>query len=136
MPGWRWVIAGGFLSLWVLGVHAQEPAKQNFDLPADLAVTTFKLFSRQSGRGLIADADLVRGIRTNAVRGDFTPRDAIDRMLVKTGLASTEDPKNGAFVVHRENPGPNGQRAARPTTRARPEKPSQPFSNQQPLIKS
>lgn len=84
--------------------EAQEAAKYRFDLPADLAARTFKLFSVQSGRGLIADADLVREVRTNTVKGEFTPADAAARLLVGTGLTALEDPKNGAFVVHRKNP--------------------------------
>ena len=99
---------------------AGEPGKRDFNLPPDLAVRTFKLFSEQSGRGLIADADLVRGIRTNAVQGQFSIREVLERMLAGTGLVAKEDPKNGAFVVHRETPRPNGPRAALKTASDRP----------------
>lgn len=107
-------------SLIVVAVHAQDPVKRNFDLPSDFAAKTFKLFSEQSGRGLIADADLVRDVRTNAVKGEFTAGDAAGRMLARTGFVAREDPKNGAFVVHRESPDPNGQRAALMTASDRP----------------
>lgn len=101
-------------------LRGKDAATSNFDLPSDYAARTFKLFSGQSGRGLIADADLVRGVRTQPVKGAYTPGDALARMLAGTGLWATEDPKNGAFVVHRENPDPNDQRAAPPTGSGRP----------------
>jgi iron complex outermembrane receptor protein len=87
---------------------------------AGAAEKTLKLFSEQSGRGLIAAAETAMNVRTNAVRGQFTAREALDRMLAKTGLVAKEDPKNGAFVVHREIPDPNGRRAAQTPTRDRP----------------
>jgi hypothetical protein len=102
--------------------QAQEPAKYRFDLPADLAARTFKLFSVQSGRGLIADADLVREVRTNVVQGEFTPAEAAARLLAGTGLAAQEDPKNGAFVIHRKNPASAGpHRAAAPAPTHEPD---------------
>ena len=110
-PAWPWI---ALWLAWPFLVFAAEttPEKRDFDLPPDLAVRTFKLFSEQSGRGLIADADLVRNVRTNAVRGRFPVAEVLRRMLAGTGLVAQEDPKNGAFVVHRETPRPNGPRAA------------------------
>lgn len=106
-------------------VLAQSPESftRAFDVPAGVAEKTLKLFSEQSGRGLVVAAEMAITIRTNAVRGQFTPRAAIDRMLARTGLVAKEDPKNGAFVVHREIPDPNGQRAAPTTGRGRPIEP-------------
>jgi iron complex outermembrane receptor protein len=112
------------LALFVATVSAQsdEGHARVFDLPADVAEKTLKLFSEQSGRGLIVAAEMAIEIRTNAVRGRFTPREALERMLERTGLVAKEDPKNGAFVVHRETPDPNGPRAVPGATRSRPQK--------------
>lgn len=115
------IVARCALFLVSLALHAQEPAAREFNLPPDLAVRTFSLFSEQSGRGLIADADLIRGVTTNAVRGKYTVREVLDRALAGTGLVAKEDPKNGAFVIHREKPRPNGQRAALKTASDRPQ---------------
>lgn len=104
-----------------LAFPANEPATREFNLPSDLAVRSFSLFSAQSGRGLIADAELIKGITTNAVRGQYTVHEVLDRALAGTGLVAKEDPKNGAFVIHREKPRPNGQRAALTTASARPQ---------------
>ena len=93
---------------------------RTFNLPADQAEKTLKLFSEQSGRGLIMGADAVGATRTNDVRGDFTAPEALSRMLAGTGFVATQDEKSGAFVVHREKPGPNGARAAQSTPSDRP----------------
>jgi iron complex outermembrane recepter protein len=110
----------GIFSLVAAAVQAQESGKRSFDLPSDLAAKTFKLFSEQSGRGMIADADLVRDVRTNSVKGEFSPSDAAGRMLASTGFVAREDPKNGAFVVYRESPDPNVRRAVHPPGSNRP----------------
>jgi hypothetical protein len=115
----RW-LAVYAISLLLAAGHAQEPTKRTFDLPSALAARTFKLFSEQSGRALIADADLVRDVWTKPVKGEFTPGDAVTRMLAGTGFTAREDPKSGAFVIYRENPGPNGQRAAQMMASDRP----------------
>ncbi len=105
---------------------AAEPLR-TFDLPADPAEKTLKLFSEQSGRGLIMGADAVGATRTNAVSGKLTAPDALARMLAGTGFVATQDEKSGAFVVHAENPRPKADRAApaapsdRPKTNPAPE---------------
>ncbi|MGH7956636.1 MAG: STN domain-containing protein, partial [Opitutaceae bacterium] len=89
-----------------------DSAKRSFNLPADGAERTLKLFSEQSGRALLVATKVVKGIQTNAVQGELTAREALDRMLAGTGLVPAQDEKNGAFTVRRENSGPNAPRAA------------------------
>ena len=83
-------------------VAATSPAaeKRRFDVPADVAEKTLKLFSEQSGRALIVGGQTASNVHTRPVRGHFTAREALDRMLSGTGLVAKEDPENGAFVVH------------------------------------
>ena len=87
---------------------AQE-SKRQFSLPADIAPKTLKLFSEQSGRPLLADAHLVRTVKTNEVKGEFTVDEAMDRMLAGTGLIAAKDEKSGAFTVTRGR-APNAER--------------------------
>lgn len=96
---------------------AVEVAKRKFDLPADAAEKSLKLFSEQSGRGLIAASDIVSGVRTNQVRGEFTPHEALDRMLSGTGLVAAPDERSGSFTVRRQrnDPEENDARAALPS---------------------
>ena len=100
--------------------RAADEAKKNYDLPAGDAAGVLKQFSEVSGRETLFAADVVRGVRTAAVQGEFTPKEALDRMLANTGLTATQDAKTGAFGVRREAPSPNVQRAAQTEKSARP----------------
>lgn len=90
---------------------ADAPDKKSFNLPADAAEKTLKLFSEQSGRGVVFLSARVRGIRTNPVRGQLTPREALDRMMEGTMLVASLDEKTGAFAIRRETADPNAPRA-------------------------
>ena len=84
-----------------LFAQTQATAERMFNLPADTAEKTLKLFSQQSGRALIMGAAAVNGVRTNEVKGEFTPRHALDRMLANTGLEAVEDAKSGSLGVRK-----------------------------------
>lgn len=76
-------------------------AKKRFDIPAGDAFSTLKRFSAQSGEQLIYKAESLDGVKTAAVRGTFTPREALGRMLVRTKLAVTQDDKTGTLAITR-----------------------------------
>jgi outer membrane receptor protein involved in Fe transport len=80
-----------------------EETKKTFDLPAGAADETLKNFAKQAGREIVFSAEAVGGTTTNAVRGEFTPREAIEAMLADTELVATQDAKTGAFAVRRQN---------------------------------
>ena len=84
-----------------LGAATAE-AKRSFDLPRGDAATTLRQFAAAAGRSLVFATDKVRGETTNAVRGDFTPREALERMLAGSALAADEDAASGALVVSRK----------------------------------
>ena len=63
-----------------LGAATVE-AKRSFDLPRGDAATTLRQFAAAAGKSLVFVTDKVRGETTNALRGEFTPREALDRML-------------------------------------------------------
>lgn len=91
-----------------LNLSAAEAAKKPFDIPAGTAPGTLKQFSAQAGGHLLYSAEAVEGVKTNAVRGAFTAREVIDRMLNGTGLAVKEDEKTGALAITPAESG-NGQ---------------------------
>jgi iron complex outermembrane recepter protein len=76
--------------------------KQTFDVRAGEAEVALKQFSEQAGQQVIFPTELVRGIRTNAVRGELSARDALEMMLADTGLTVGQDAQSGAFAVRRE----------------------------------
>jgi len=88
-----------------IGQAADVP--RTFDVPADVAENTLKVFSEQAGRGVVFSTDDVANVRTRAVRGLMTPREAVDRMLVDTGLVAVDDPTSTAWAIRRASPRPS-----------------------------
>lgn len=89
-----------------------DGTQRTYSLPAGNAGDVLKLFSQQSGKGVIANGDAVKGIKTNSVQGDFTATEALKLLLADTGLVATQDAKTGAFAVRRGESDPNAARAA------------------------
>ncbi len=84
-----------------LGAATVE-TKRSFDLPRGDAATTLRQFAAASGRSLVFVTDKVRGETTNPVRGEFTPREALERMLAGSALEAAQDAATGALVVSRK----------------------------------
>lgn len=59
---------------------------QHFDLAAGDAALMLNEFGRQSGLQVMFDFELPRGMKTGAVRGDFSAADALKQMLKGTPL--------------------------------------------------
>lgn len=99
-----------------------QPAKQKFDVAGDLAERSLKTFALQSGVEVIFSTEVTGGVRTHAVKGEFAPIEAAQRMLAGTNLEVTQQAGDGAIVVSRKTPAPpekNVQRAAEPTANDR-----------------
>jgi hypothetical protein len=79
-------------------------ATRKFDLPADAADISLKRFREQSGRMIVWAPERVKGVTTNAVKGEWTPAEALEQMLAGTRLVATHDAKSGAFPVGYEAP--------------------------------
>jgi len=93
------LLAGALLLPLVLRA-ATEP-RRTYDLPAGDAATTLQQFSERSGREVLFAAGTVRGVRTNAVRGEYGAREALDLMLAGTALVAVSDEQSGALAVNR-----------------------------------
>lgn len=62
---------------------------------------TLRQFAALCGRQIFFLMDKVRGEQTNAISGEFSPREAIDRMLAGTSLIVLHDEATGGFVISR-----------------------------------
>src|SRR5690606_33028843 len=103
------------LALPRMALAAEETARFNFELPADAAEVALKRFSDQSGRQVVFPTEVAEGVRTSEVRGEFTPREALTRMLAGTPLRAQLNERTGAWAIVRETaPGPGPVRAAQP----------------------
>lgn len=65
-------------------VRAQE--KLRFDIPEQNASAAIQAWARQSGLQVFAADEDLQGVRTNAVRGEYTPVEAAQLLIQGTGL--------------------------------------------------
>ncbi|MBI5382452.1 MAG: TonB-dependent receptor [Opitutae bacterium] len=93
-----WLLSGCAVAL------AAECPTRLFNVPAGSASETLKRFAAQADREIMFPAEPLAGIRTKALKGRFTPSDALKRLLANTTLRAVEDAKTGAFVVIRTVP--------------------------------
>ena len=84
------------------GGLAAENTRRAYELPAGDAATMLRELSAISGREILFAAEAVRGVRTNPVRGEFTPIEAVSRLLTGTVLSVVQDEKTGALAVRRQ----------------------------------
>jgi len=63
-------------------------------------VETLRRFVEISGREVVYLTDAVRHVTTNPVRGEYTAREALARLIADTGLAVAEDVTSGALMVN------------------------------------
>ena len=111
------------LSPLTLSAAAADAGKRMpFDIAAADAPVALKQFAQQSKIELLYSTGEVAGTRTNQVRGELLPREALVRLLEGTGLIVTQGKNNGALAVTRV-PDPNVQRAALTTNSDRPQNP-------------
>lgn len=82
-------------------VVAAEVGTRTFNLPRGDASTTLKEFAATAGIPIVYLLERVRGTTTQSVKGEFTPRAALERMLAGSGLEAVQDAATGAFVVSR-----------------------------------
>jgi len=103
--------------------------KKTFSISAGDAVASLKQFAAQAGQQLIYSGDAVRGVTTNAIQGNFEPREALELMIAGTKLAVTQDRTSGALAVTRDSdrndvraaPAPEGRRPETPASDVRSE---------------
>ena len=67
-----------------LRASAADAARRPFNLPADDAEHTLRLFATQSGLEVLFSRPSTVGVRTPALQGDFPPFEAITRLLAGT----------------------------------------------------
>lgn len=92
---------------------AADANTKAFDVPAGAAEQALKTFSTQAGIEVVFATQIVRGVRTPAVKGEFVPMDALSRLLAGTSLVAKTDERTGAIVVSSGAfSDPNGQRVA------------------------
>ncbi len=96
---------------------ASDSTRRAYDLPAGDAVSTLRLLSEASKREILFATEVVRGVPTNAVRGEMTALEAGERLLAGTPLLVLQDEKTGALAVRRRQVAAAGDRPPSPPAR-------------------
>ena len=86
-------------------------AKKNFNVGEGDATTTLKQLAQQAGQQVIFPTPDVKGVKTPAIRGEYSLKEALDLALANTGLEAKFDSTSGTFAVSRAAL-PNALRAA------------------------
>ncbi|MFT3780956.1 MAG: TonB-dependent receptor [Nibricoccus sp.] len=106
------------------GTARGQALVQEFDLQAGDAAGQLRKFSEITGREILFAANVVRGVRTNALRGRLTVREALNRLLAGTPLLATEDAATGAIAVVAAPPEARDSRPPQEPPVAVPESPA------------
>lgn len=81
-------------------VSAQvETEKRSFDVSEGYAINTLKEAAQQAEVEFIFSADLVKGVRTLSIQGEFTPQEAFSLMLAETTLEVFQHGKSGVYAI-------------------------------------
>ena len=107
----------------ISGLLCASDAARDFDLPAGQARDTLKRFAAQAQVEIVFPSDNTLDVVTNAVRGRFSPEEAVAALLAGTTLTAARDPKTDAYAVRPRPSDPNAQRAAPENTGRRPNAP-------------
>ncbi|PAW68197.1 MAG: hypothetical protein B9S34_03065 [Opitutia bacterium Tous-C1TDCM] len=89
----------------VLRASAADAGRRPFNLPADEAENSLRLFASQSGLEVLFSRSSTAGVRTRTLQGDYAPLEAMTRLLAGTPLVATPEPRSGAIVVSRPRNG-------------------------------
>ena len=95
---WLTLLAGLFL---FAPARGEEAARHAFEIAAGDAEAALRQFSAQAERQVLVPTELVNGLRTREVRGEFTAQAALDRLLAGTPLVAVADPTSGVFAIVR-----------------------------------
>src|SRR5687767_8005118 len=94
-PAVRFLAVIGFFLGAVWSGHAADSVVKKFDVPADAAEKSLKRLAQQSGVEILFATEMTTGLRTAAVKGEFSVVEAANRALANTGLVAVQDAKSG-----------------------------------------
>lgn len=86
------------------GLCAEKPVeeKKGFKVSAGNAARTLKQAAEQGGVDIVFSADMVKGVTTHSIKGNYTPKEALNLMLRGSLLVAVKHQKSGVFFVKRK----------------------------------
>ncbi|HET9397048.1 MAG TPA: TonB-dependent receptor plug domain-containing protein, partial [Nitrospiraceae bacterium] len=92
-----WVTGAAVLTFVSVSAHAQ--AARSFDIPAGHLGTAVARLGQQADVMITADPQLLRGLRTAGLRGEYTPEQALNALLIRNHLIAQPDGQGGFIVA-------------------------------------
>lgn len=88
---YKTILAAGAAVALALSATPAIAQQRNFDLPAQSATRSIPEFGRQAGIQIIAPGEILRRVRTPALRGTYDVRAALRTLLANSGLRVVSD---------------------------------------------
>lgn len=98
----QWFVFFCLIGLGFIGQHVSaqvETEKRSFEISEGYAINTLKEAAQQAEVEFIFSADLVKGIRTSSIHGEYTPLEAFSLMLADTSLAVFQHERSGVYAI-------------------------------------
>lgn len=95
----RALLLTGAAAIAVMAAPAWAQNEKSFNIAAQDAASAIPSFVQQSGYQVLAKADDLQGIRTNAVQGQMNVDDALDALIRNTGLSVRTRDAHAAVLV-------------------------------------
>jgi iron complex outermembrane recepter protein len=89
-----------------VAAHAIADSPKQINVPAGDLVTALESLARQADISVVYQAEQLAGLRTHGVQGNFTPQEAVIKLLKGTKLNLRTDATTGAMLI--EPPHANG----------------------------
>lgn len=96
------VLCALVVSLFFATFSSAAESTKTYSINSGPAATTLKQFADQSGRSVLFSTEKVQGISTNAISGELTTEEALDRLLSGTRLSAVPEKSTGGFAIRRE----------------------------------
>jgi iron complex outermembrane recepter protein len=96
---------GAALSLVISSfAEEREEVKKRFKLAEGNAARTLKQAARQGRVDIVFSADVVSGVKTQAIKGEYTPREAFNLMLKNSRFVAVKHRKSGVYLIKEQDP--------------------------------
>jgi iron complex outermembrane receptor protein len=82
-----------------MSAHAMADSLKQIDVPAGDLVTALQSLARQADVSVVYQAQQLAGLRTSGAKGNFTPQQAVTRLLQGTKLHVRTDMATGAMLI-------------------------------------
>jgi outer membrane receptor protein involved in Fe transport len=73
---------------WAVPAHAENAEKQEFSIAAQPVAQALREYAQQSGDQIVFYSEVGKGLESTAVQGAFTRQEALQKLLLNTGLKS------------------------------------------------